>query len=195
MQTGAVASSTAKESGLFIDGLFGEFPVMKNILLLTATITPPSGVPDLRRTSPLHRMADYRRALEFYCELPETIITHIVFVENSGTDISPLREVVLKRHASHRVEFVTFNGLDYPSNYGRGYGEFKLMDYAVGHSDILRSAQSHDRLWKVTGRYRVLNLPKLLKTAPAQFELYCDRRGPGCLNRFSASISGSVCRG
>jgi hypothetical protein len=31
-------------------------------------------------------------------------------------------------------------------------------------------------LWKVTGRLRVLNLEKLIATAPERYDFYCDLR-------------------
>ncbi len=38
------------------------------VLIMTATITPKSGVPTLMRTDPAERLEDYRRALSFYLE-------------------------------------------------------------------------------------------------------------------------------
>jgi hypothetical protein len=149
---------------------------MGNTLLLTATITPPAGVPGLRRTDPHQRLDDYCRALDFYCRLPQTSIHRIVFIENSETDLSPLREVARQAGALDRVIFISFNGLDHPAKYGRGYGEFKLLDYAVNHSSALAGLDDNERLWKITGRYRVLNLLKLIRKAPAAYDLYCDTR-------------------
>ena len=108
-----------------------------NTLLMTATIKPLVGIPELQRTDPLERMNDYMRALRFYCNVPETVIARIVFIENSESDLSPLHEVASSAKATHRVEFLSFNGLDYPPGYGRGYGEFKLVDYAMSHAHFL----------------------------------------------------------
>lgn len=149
---------------------------MNNTLLLTATIRPPPGAPNLHRIDPRQRMNDYIHALDFYCRLPKEIIPRIVFVENSASNLSPLQEVVLKANALGRVEFLSFDGQDHPPQYGRGYGEFKLLDYAMEHSYTLGSANVDDVLWKVTGRYRVLNLVTLVHTAPSDFQLYCDIR-------------------
>jgi hypothetical protein len=73
------------------------------------------------------------------------------------------------------VEFISFNGLDHPAAWGRAYGEFKLLDYAIDHSDTLKTFKDC-LIWKVTGRYRVLNISDLIRTAPANFDLYCDIR-------------------
>jgi hypothetical protein len=148
----------------------------KNTLLMTATVTPPTGVPELLRTNPDERMEDYLQALEFYCKVPENIISRIVFIENSSADLSKLREVVVKSPAKDRVEFVSFFGLDHPPSYGRGYGEFKLLDYAMTHSSILAAAEPTTMLWKVTGRYRILNIGRIIGSSPSTVELYCDLR-------------------
>lgn len=149
---------------------------MGNTLLLTATITPPAGVPGLRRTDPRQRLDDYCRALDFYCRLPEACINRIVFIENSDTDLSPLHHVARQARALDRVMFIGFYGLDHPAKYGRGYGEFKLLDHAMNHPSTLAGLDENERLWKITGRYRVLNLLQLIRKAPTEYDLYCDLR-------------------
>jgi hypothetical protein len=165
-----------------------------NTLLLTATITPPPGVPGLRRTDPAERLRDYAEALSFYCQLPADVIHRVVFIENSATDVTPLRDLVAKAGAANRVEFVSFNGLDHPAAYGRGYGEFKLLDYAMRKLPLLVSAGDDERLWKATGRYRILNLVDLVRTAPRTFDLYCDLRDRPIpwmdLRVFAATVGG-----
>jgi hypothetical protein len=150
--------------------------VPSNLLLLTATIKPPAGVPNLRLTDPRQRLKDYIHALKFYCKLPRSVVAKVVFVENSASDLSPLEEAVAKANASEFVEFVSFDGLNYPSQYGRAYGELKLVDYGVQHSTAIGGAKPTDVLWKVTGRYRILNIASLIRSAPANFDLYCDLR-------------------
>ena len=149
---------------------------MGNILLLTATVSPPSGVPQLKRVDPQLRLADYSQALAFYCGLLPKVIDRIVFIENSMFDLTPLRAVAEGAGVTDRVEFVSFDGLDHPPAYGRGYGEFKLLDHAMDHSRFLADAAPDDHLWKATGRYRVVNLATMIRTAPATFDVYCDAR-------------------
>src|SRR6202012_4918185 len=62
----------------------------------------------------------------------------------------------------------------YPPSCGRGYGETKLMDYAMSHSETLSQLQEDDRVWKMTGRYVLQNLPALIAGAPDRYDLYCD---------------------
>lgn len=147
---------------------------MGNILLLTSTITPPPGAIELHRTDPKDRLEDYSKALRFYCSLPQTTFDHIAFVENSESDISPLRSIAA--NSNTRVTFLSFNGLDYPPEWGRAYGEFALLDRAMSEVSALKSMAAGDRLWKVTGRYKVLNISSVIKHAPGAFDLYCDIR-------------------
>jgi hypothetical protein len=149
---------------------------MANVVVLTATITPPAGVPHLKRLDPAQRLGDYCKALTFYCRVTRPDGGRIVFAENSSSDLSALRKVANDEGAGQRVEFVSFAGLDHPSSYGRGYGEFKLLDYVYDHSNTVATMAQGERMWKATGRYSVLNLQKLIATAPGEFDLYCDTR-------------------
>jgi hypothetical protein len=149
---------------------------MANVVVLTATITPPAGVPHLKRVDPAQRLGDYCKALAFYCQATKSDAERIVFAENSLSDLSALRKVADDEGALQRVEFVSFAGLDHPSSYGRGYGEFKLLDHVYDRSNTVATMAENDRIWKATGRYSVLNLQKLIATAPAEFDLYCDTR-------------------
>lgn len=146
---------------------------MRNVLLLTATVTPPPGVPSLQRTDPVLRLQDYKQAFEFYLPLIGTTFDSIVFAENSASDITPLRQLSAKAKALTQVEFLSFNGLDHPASYGRGYGEFKLVDYAMEHAAFL---QGDVCVWKCTGRYKVKNITDLVNARPAGADIYCHFR-------------------
>ena len=147
-----------------------------NILILTATITPPAGVPLLARTGSSERLRDYENALAFYLTLIGKEISHIVFAENSESDVSSLRMMTERSGVGDRVEFLSFNGLDHPPTYGRGYGEFKLLDYAMAHATTLEEQRDHVTVWKVTGRYVVKNLSNIIERRPPYFDLYCNFR-------------------
>lgn len=147
-----------------------------NILLLTATITPPRGAPMLVRVDPAVRRRDYQAALAFYLELLGGCLDHIVFAENSNSDISSLRDLADRSGRGDRVEFIVFDGLDHPPACGRGYGEFKLVDHAMRHSRAVAGARGAATVWKVTGRYIVRNLERIIRHSPAGFDLYCNCR-------------------
>jgi hypothetical protein len=113
-----------------------------NILLMTATITPPDHVPFLQRIDPHVRLQDYEKALKFYLSLMNRCIDSIIFAENSNSDVSVLQAIVDQAGVNEQVEFIVFDGLDYPPSYSRAYGEFKLIDYVMNNSQLINS---HDR--------------------------------------------------
>ena len=142
-----------------------------NILLLTSTIKPNPDQPQLVLVNPVDRLKDYESALEFYAhQLARGRLDKIIFVDNSGFDLGCLSD----RFQSKNIEWISFYGLDYPNTYHRGYGEFKLIDYAFSHSITLRALCDSDVVWKVTGRYIIKNMGNVIKLAPARFDLYCD---------------------
>lgn len=149
----------------------------RNLLLLTATITPKSGVPNLKRTDPKQRLQDYAEALKFYLSHVNKSCDGIIFVENSNSDISQLKYIVEEQGLTEYVEFIVFEGLDYPVEYDRGYGEFKLLDYGMSHSKLIQqSSEARTVIWKMTGRYTVLNLEEMIKKQPKKFDLFCNCR-------------------
>lgn len=149
----------------------------KNILVLTATVTPPHDAAQLQRVDPLLRLQDYATALEFYLkQMKLGVISSIIFSDNSNSDLKMLRDLVGKFDANDQVEFIPFEGLDYPPSFGRGYGEFKMLDYVMEHSRIIREAGSNANVWKITGRYVLENIGKVVGSKPASVEFYCNCR-------------------
>lgn len=142
-------------------------------LLMTATITPPSGAPELARNDAKLRLGDYCDALRFYLTMPEHTVDKIIFIDNSDSDLSALEAVISEVPHKKKVELIKFQGNDHPPEFGKGYGEFKLIDYGITHSALL---SPDDLVWKVTGRLRVLNLRQLIETAPLDYNIYCDLR-------------------
>ncbi len=149
----------------------------RNLLLLTATITPKSGVPNLKRADPTQRLQDYAKALKFYAKQIHHSYDGIVFIENSNSNITSLESMVNSLGIKEKVEFIVFNGLDYPPHYDRGYGEFKLLDYGMSNSKLIAGSEDRETvIWKVTGRYIIQNIDKVIKNAPKNFDLYCNCR-------------------
>lgn len=147
---------------------------MKNILLLTSTIRPKANQPQLKLADPEERLRDYRQSLDFYVRLVEEgVLDKIVYADNSGVDLKCLSE----RFPAGHVEWISTCDLDYDSSYHRGYGEFRLVDHAFAASGILSSLGRDDRVWKVTGRYRVENLANVIAMTPRRFDLYCNVKG------------------
>jgi hypothetical protein len=139
---------------------------MGSYLLLSATIQPPLGVPALARTDPSLRLADYVRAIRFYAALAGPVFDKVVFAENSGYNLEPLRRAADESGNGKRVELLSFSGLDHPPQYGRGYGEMKLVDFAMEHAHSFSALRAGDVIWKCTGRYILRNAALLVKTRP-----------------------------
>lgn len=145
----------------------------KDVLLVTATIAPKSGVPNLSRVDPEQRLADYILGLKFYLSLLPKSFDHLVFCENSNSDVSRLRDIVREQGLSDRVTFFVKYGLDYPPHFDRGYGEFKLIDDAMKTVEILQRRDV--RIWKVTGRYVVKNIAEIVSKSN-DFDIACNYR-------------------
>jgi hypothetical protein len=93
---------------------------MEYILLLTACINP-DGMPFTCLADVGVRKKQYIEALNFYLK---NTTRKIVFVENSGTDISSSF-----KDFQHRIEFLCFDGnLCFDKRKGKGYGEALGMD-------------------------------------------------------------------
>ncbi len=147
----------------------------KHILLMTATIAPHNAR-NLARTDPVARLQDYKEALGFYLGLINRPLHGIVFVENSDSDVSTLRQLVACRGLSGRVEFLCNYGVHLYSEKGRAHGEFKLLDYAMANSVMVIDAGVDHVVWKITGRYTVKNLALMIASAPRGFDAYVDMK-------------------
>jgi hypothetical protein len=145
----------------------------RHILLLTATITP-GNAPELARADPVARLHDYEASLRYYLTMIDNPLHGIVFVENSNSDVTSLRQSADKAGLTNRVEFLCNYGSFTYAEWGRAYGEFKLLDYAMKNSAMVRDAGKEAVVWKVTGRYKVLNLTTMIQRAPANLDAYVD---------------------
>jgi len=143
----------------------------RNIVLLTATIKPKTEQHQFALTNVDDRLSDYTKALNFYySKVKSGGIDRLIFVDNSGYDLAELSAQFRHKH----IEFISFYGLDYPEHYHRGYGEFKLIEYAHKNSIILSELSDCDHVWKVTGRYIIRNISNFLMISPRDFDLYMN---------------------
>lgn len=149
---------------------------MKNYLLMTATVTPPAGEPLLTRADPAQRLQDYIDAFKFYLAEQHTNIDGIIFVDNSNHPLQELRQISQNYIGTKQIEILSFFGLDYPVEYGRGYGELKLIEYAYTNSKIMQSMKDDDRFWKVTGRLQVITINKIIMLSKDYFDVCADFR-------------------
>ncbi len=152
------------------------------LLVMTATITPAANA-QIKRSSPQVRLEDYKRALRFWLTYPHPAAERILFLENSGTDLSELRAIAETENPQCReVEFLSLPVRAIPAGTNYGYAEMQTLDDGLGLSK-LRAATTH--MIKVTGRLTFPALGKALdrvaNTAP--FELMIDCRKLGLFRR------------
>ena len=124
------------------------------VLLLTGTIH----VYDKHYTiltDPLQRKQHYVTTIKYYLE---KYPFPIVFVENSNENLSYFFTDEIK---SGRLEVLTFDGNHYPPEFGKGLGELKCIGYAVEHAT---SFTDDSFIFKITGRYQVINLQDFIVT-------------------------------
>jgi len=138
-------------------------------VFLTATIAPPQSA--VSRNDPQVRLRDYLASLDFYLSLPTDVVDRILFVDNSGSDLTPIEQFVRARAGDKVVELISFQGNDHAVSYGKAYGEFKLLDFGLEHTTLLAE---NDHFWKVTGRLRVLNLADMAAAVTNTYDVLCD---------------------
>lgn len=143
-------------------------------LVMTATIAPPTDAINLARKDPQVRLRDYCEALTFYLGVSSKFIDRILFLENSDSDLSAIEDLATAAAGNKKVEIISFpKGNEYPPEFGKAYGEFRLINYGIERSKLLLES---DIIWKVTGRLRLMNIDQLIETAPQNYALYCDLR-------------------
>ena len=144
------------------------------VLMMTSTIAPASNVFLLAHNSPTQRLHDYERALSFYVGLLKgNVVDKIVYVDNSGYDLAPLRTIALNAGVSEQCEFVSFR-LESQPNVSRYFLEINLIKEGMARSQILSGTGV--AIWKVTGRYLVLNAATIIARAPSSADFYVNCR-------------------
>ena len=124
-----------------------------SVLLLTACINP-NGMLYTKLQDCNVRLSQYRKALNWYLVNTEY---PIIFVENTNTYIG---SEYMQYIDSGRVEFITFEGNDFPRHLGKGYGEALILKKALEKSVLLKKS---DFVIKVTGRLIIKNIKGLVK--------------------------------
>jgi len=144
------------------------------VLLLTATIDV-NGMPWVKRADRAVRLADYKWALGEW--LKDKSIFKIVFCENSGFDLSPLISFCEQNNTLNKeIEFLSFIDNSYPRELGKGYGEMRILDYALKNSHLINN---ETLLVKITGRLYSTGVAQILKNIEKQplAEVYCNYTG------------------
>ena len=160
---------------------------------MTATVTPPSSEPWLVLMDTDQRLAQYVEAFKFYLGEQHSAIDGIVFVDNSNHPLEEIRRIANVYQGNKEIEIISFSGLGYPVEYGRGYGELKLIEHAYENSRMMQGMRSDDRFWKVTGRLQVTTIDKIIRATKLYFDVCADfryRRGHVDTRLIAFSIAG-----
>jgi len=145
------------------------------LLVLTATVTPSAGV-QVQRNDPVTRREDYKRGFRFWLKNADPRINRVLFLENSGEDLTYLRKIVEEENSfAKAVEFISTPCVAVPAGLHYGWGELKMLDYGLSQSRLVKET-SH--LIKATGRFTFPNISKLLDRTPADCDVMVDCRIP-----------------
>lgn len=146
-----------------------------HVLLLTSCIDPgKAGEVRVERNDPQTRLLDYKKALEAYLSMPCPQVKHIIFADNSGSDLSDLQVLHEQKNPFARtMEFFSFDGNDVPDGMHYGYAELGTIDHILLNS---QKAQQSKHFVKATGRLFFPNLPKLISHASFDYKAIVDCR-------------------
>ena len=143
------------------------------LLVMTASIYPSPDA-QIERADPAVRLEDYKHALTYWLRSADPRLTRILFLENSGADLSPLRELVNGANVlSKSVEFLSTTPVAIPEGVHYGWGELKMLDEAFSRSELVKQVT---HLIKVTGRFTFPGLTALLDHLPRNCEVMVDTR-------------------
>lgn len=131
----------------------------QRVLLLTATVTPHPQMGALVVRAPEERFEQYRAAFQSLVSSGATeLFDAIVLCENSGFALDRFDDVFADSQATVIYAPVAMD--DSAGKYGRGYSEMLLIDRALEQvGDVIGE---NDRIWKLTGRYRIKNLARVV---------------------------------
>jgi len=130
----------------------------KYVLVLTACISPV--ITNFYRLDPRVRIKDYQNSLKFWLLNPDERLNKILFIENSGYDLSSIRALIETYNIYNKeVEILQCDKNYIPEGFHYGYAELSMIDYALENSCLLKN--SHYFI-KVTGRLVFNDLSRLL---------------------------------
>ena len=140
-------------------------------LVMTAAIDT-KGMAGVSVQDVKERAGQYLGTLQFYLQNPA--VTRIVFIDNSGYALDEFEELI-SHYADKQVELLSCDLNDYPRYLGKSYGELRILDYIAEHSRLVANAGGY---FKVTGRFPILNIGKLLAEAYGRrpWSMFCDNK-------------------
>lgn len=149
-------------------------PSGPEVLLLTAAIDTSAAMRNNRRSDAGLRRADYRAGLSHYIAALPPQVGHIVFCENTGADLTEFEAFREPAAAAGKtLELLGFTGVT-PPTLGKGVCEFEILD--VAHRRLAERFAPETPVWKITGRLLVRNIAAMIRSRPADAEIYVDMR-------------------
>jgi len=144
------------------------------LIVLTACINPSNESRFSVRMDLNLRLQDYRRALRFWLLHPDPRLRNMLFIDNSGFDLSTLIDMVKKCNVLNKdIEFIQTGDNYIPDGVHYGYGELGMLDYAFTNSRLMKNSAY---MVKATGRLTFPGLPNLLDRLPEAFDFAVDCR-------------------
>lgn len=137
----------------------------RTVILLTACVNP-NGMSFTKLQNSEERKRQYIEALHFYLE---NTSCRVIFVENTNTDFSQLFQQYIY---NGQLEYLTFDGNAYPRELGKGFGEGKIIEYAILHSRFFAECTY---VVKITGRLIVLNIKSIINSVTLKLTKKCVR--------------------
>jgi hypothetical protein len=150
------------------------------LLAMTGTIIPATNA-GVQRSDPRIRLEDYKRALRFWLNYDHRAAASIVFLENSGADLSELQSIAAGENTlGKQVEFLSIPGNQIPEGRNYGYTEMQLLDEGLAQSRLRRETT---HLVKVTGRLtfpaigKAIDLIERRNGGPPELMVECRKLG------------------
>lgn len=124
-------------------------------LLVTATVDP-KGMKFLVRNDVNVRLNDYKKT--FLNILNNYKINKIIFIENSGFNLSIFKEIA-KNYPQKNIEIISSDVNNYyPRKLGKGFGEFLCFKEIIKKSVLFKNCKY---FIKTTGRYYIKNFNQI----------------------------------
>lgn len=131
-------------------------------VLITTANNPPADVPFLEMKNPDIRMIAAKAALYFWVAQG---IGQIVLADATATNLLSEYEVAEINKLHTRIEQISYEqASDDVVERGKGYGEGKIIEYAINNSELLAHEES---FFKCTGKVYVRNFPYVVEVIKA----------------------------
>lgn len=152
-------------------------------LLLTACIHPQNSA-NVNRCDPLVRLKDYETALKYWLSIENANIRNIVFVENSGYNLSSLKSISEADNLyNRRVEFLQYKEVSVDKSVHYGYYEYKMLDFCFENSKLITKDSF---IIKATGRLIFEKISRLIDYHSRRgFNFFCDSRDYSLFGKFT----------